>query len=122
MKILVISALVLFPLLANADYLDVLQFTLKDGCTVEQYVTIANDFNEQWGKSHGYHSEVAVPVQSDDLVSIFWLGRTANAESFGKAWDTWRNESTDPKSVASKLGALFEECGDSTSRRGFDLY
>jgi hypothetical protein len=80
------------------------------------------DFNEQWGKKYGYRSEVAVPVQNDDLVSIFWLGRSAGAEAFGKAWDAWRSELTDPKSLASKLQARFSKCSDSESRSGFELY
>ncbi len=121
-KNLVIAALVLFPLSAGADHLDVIKVTLKDDCTLEQYVAIANDFNEQWGTNNGYRSEVAVPVQNEELVSIFWLGRTASAEAFGKAWDTWRNQLTDPKSLASKLNARFVECSDNTSRSGFDLY
>ena len=122
MKNLLIAVLFLFPLSASADHLDVIQVTLKDNCTVEQFVAIANDFNEQWGKNYGYRSEVAVPVQSEDLVSIFWLGRSAGAEAFGKAWDTWRNELTDPKSFASKLRARFDKCSDSESRSGFELY
>ena len=95
---------------------------LKDGCTVERYVAIVKDFNEQWGKNYAYRAELAVPVQNDELVSIFWLGRTANTEAFGKAWDAWRNELTDPKSLASKLQARFEKCSDNESRSGFDLY
>jgi hypothetical protein len=112
----------LFSLSASADHLDVIQMTLNDDCTVEQFVTIANDFNEQWGKKYGYRSEVAVPVQNDDLVSIFWLGRSAGAEAFGKAWDAWRSELTDPKSLASKLQARLSKCSDSESRSGFELY
>jgi len=122
MKSLLISALILVPLSAGADHLDVIEVQLKDGCTLEKYVAIAGDFNEQWGKKHGYQSEVAVPIQSAELASVFWVGRTANAEAFGKAWDAWRNENMDPKSVASKLNARFIECSDNVARRGYDLY
>ncbi len=53
MKIAMIAALLLFPLSAAADHMDVLQVKLKDGCTVAKYVSIKNDFNEQWGKNNG---------------------------------------------------------------------
>ena len=118
---LVMIAILLTPLSASAEYLDVIQVKLKEGCTLDKYVAIKNDFNEQWGKSHGYQAEVASPVQSTDLASIFWSGRTASAESFGRAWDVWRTELSNPKSVASKLNERFEKCTDNTGRRGYDL-
>ena len=122
MKSLLIAALVLGPLSASADHLDVIQVKLKDGCTSNQYVEIAKDFNENWGKNYGYHAEIAVPVQNDELVSIFWLGRSANTEAFGKAWDAWRDQLADPKSLASKLQARLDNCSVNESRSGFDLY
>jgi hypothetical protein len=122
MKNLMIAVLACFPLSASADHLDVIEVKLKEDCTVAKYVAIANDFNEQWGKDYGYHSEVAVPVQNQALVSIYWLGRTANAEAFGKAWDAWRDQNMDSKSLASKLQARFDECSTNESRSGYDLY
>jgi hypothetical protein len=121
MKRLLMIAVLLAPLPASAEHLDVIQAKLKEGCTLEQYVAIKNDFNEQWGKSHGYRAEIASAVQSQDLGSLFWLGRTASAEAFGKAWDTWRAELSDPKSVAGKLNARFEKCSTNEARRGYDL-
>lgn len=122
MKKLLIAALVLAPFSANADFLDVIQVKLKDGCTAKEYISIANDFNDQWAKDYGYRSEVAVPVQNDELVSIFWLGRSANAEAFGKAWDAWRDGLADPKSLPAKLNKRFEACSTNESRSGFDLF
>jgi len=40
-------------------------------------------------------------VQSNDLASVYWIGHCASAESFGKAWDTWRTELSDSKSGRS---------------------
>ena len=85
-------------------------------------IAIKNDFNEQWGKSHGYRAEIADAVQSDDLASVYWVGHCSSAESFGKAWETWRTELSDPKSVAAKLNERFEKCVTNRSRRGYDLY
>ena len=122
MKRLLMIAILLAPVSASAAYLDVIQIKLKEGCTLDKYVAIKNDFNEQWGRSHGYQAEIASPVQSNDLVSVFWSGRTASAESFGKAWDTWRTELSDPKSVAAKLNERLEKCATNQSRNGYDMY
>jgi hypothetical protein len=121
MLLLTIAAL-LAPLCASADHLDVIQFKLKEGCTMDGYVAIKNDFNAQWGKSHGYLAEIASPVASNDLTSQYWIGRTASAEAFGKAWDVWRSELSDPKSVAAKLNERFQKCSTEESRRSYDIY
>jgi len=112
----------MLPLPAPAGHLDVIQVKLKDTCSVEKYRAIAKDFNEQWGKANGYQAEVAVSLQSHDLASIFWLGRSANAEAFGKAWDSWRDALADPKSVAGKLSARFTACSENQARRSYDVY
>ncbi len=121
-NLLLIVALLALPLSAGADYMDVIQVTLSDDCSVEEYVQITNDFNEQWGKNNGYRAEVAVPIQSDDLVSIFWVGRAASAAAFGAAWDAWRGALPNSGSVAAKLWARFQQCSANQSRRGFDVY
>ncbi len=121
-NLLLILALLALPLSAGAEYMDVIQVKLNDDCSVQKYDQIKNDFNEQWGKKNGYMAEVAVPIQSDDLVSIFWIGRTANAAAFGAAWDAWRDQLTDSGSVAAKLWARLQECAGNQSRSGFDVY
>jgi hypothetical protein len=123
MKILLLTiAGLLAPICASADHLDVIQTKVKEGCTLETYVAIKNDFNTQWGKSHGYIAEVASPVASNDLTSVYWIGRTANAEAFGKAWDIWRSEVANPNSVAAKLNERFQKCTTEESRRSYDIY
>ena len=122
MRRLLMLAILATPFCASAEYLDVIQLKLKEKCTLQNYVAIKNDFNEQWGRSHGYRAEIAEPVQSNDLASVFWLGHCTSAESFGRAWDAWRNELSDPKSAASKLNERFEKCATNDSRRGYDLY
>jgi len=120
--VLLTIAALLAPIWASAEHLDVIQFKLKEGCTLANYVTLKNDFNAQWGKSHGYIAEIAAPLASNDLGSLYWIGRTANAEAFGKAWDIWRNELNDPTSVASKLEDRFQKCSIDDSRRSYDVY
>ena len=121
-NLLLIVALFALPVSASADYMDAIQVTLNDDCSVQQYVQIKNDFNEQWGKNNGYSAEIAVPIQNDDLVSIFWVGRAASAAAFGAAWDAWRDALTDSESVAAKLWARILKCSVNQSRSGFDVY
>ncbi len=122
MKKLLLAAVLLLPLPAMGDHLDVIQFKLNEGCSMQTYSAIVKDFNQQWGAKYGYHAEVAFPVQSPDLVSMYWIGRSADAMSFGKAWDVWREESKDPDSVAGKLLARFVDCSTNVGRRGYDTY
>lgn len=122
MKRLILVLLLVLPVSALADYFDVIEFELKDGCSFSEYMEIVNDFNEKWGKKHDYQSEIAVPLQSDNLAHMFWVGRTTDAATFGKAWDAWRDELEDPDSTASELWARFQACEDNLSRRGYDVY
>jgi hypothetical protein len=122
MKKIIAMAMLALPMGAAADHLDVIDIKLKEGCDLAKFVQIAHDFNAQWGASHGYRAEVAVPLQGSDLESMRWIGRSKDAESFGKAWDAWRNEITDPATVAGKLAVRFGACSINIARRGFDLY
>jgi len=122
MRKILMAALMFIPFAAVADHLDVIQLELKEGCSLADYRAIADDFNEQWGKKNAYHGEIAVPIQSHDMKSLYWLGRSADAASFGKAYDAWLKESADPDSVAGKLSARFAECSVSVGRRGYVLH
>ena len=122
MKKIIIAALALLPLAASADYLDVIQFELNEECTFEKYLAIKDDFNSQWAKDHDYTVEVLTPIQIHDMKSLFWVGRSSDAASFGRAWDAWQAESADPDSVASKLIARFAQCSIQSSRRGYQTH
>ncbi len=122
MKIVVAALMLAFPMAAAADHLDVIEFKLNEGCSFETEMQIVKDFNTQWGTKNNYKAEILVPIQSRNLVSLYWIGRTRDAAAFGQAWDTWRNELKDPNSVASKLWARFEECGTNLARRSYDVY
>jgi len=62
MRRLLTIALLLAPICASAEHLDVIQGKLREKCTLETYIAIKNDFNDQWGKSHGYRAEIASAV------------------------------------------------------------
>ena len=121
MKRLLLSILLLVPLSAFGDHMDVIEFELKEGCTFSKYLEIVADFNK-WGANNGYHAKVASPVQSNNLTSLYWLGTSADATSFGKAWDTWRDAQSNANSEEAKLNVRFEECSKNIGRRGYDIY
>jgi hypothetical protein len=120
MRIAFAMLLLALPMTAAADHVDVIEFTLNEGCSFDKYMEIVNDFNTQWGSKNGYKSEVLTPIQSHNLVSMYWVGRSANAAAYGKAWDTWRSGLGDPSSVAAKLWARFQVCSTNVARRGYD--
>ena len=110
------------PMVASADYIDVIETKLNDGCSFKTELQIMRDFNEQWGVKYGYKAELLMPIQSATLTSIFWVGRTKDAATFGKAWDAWRDQVSDPASVAAKLWVRFQACGVNLARHGYDAY
>ena len=122
MKKLLFALLLALPIGAFADHIDVIEVQLNEGCSMSTYLAIKDDFNEQWAKKYNYHAEVLVPIQSNNLISLFWVGRSANTAVFGKAWDHWNSDLMDPDSVASKLLARFLDCGTNIGRRGYDAY
>lgn len=122
MKLVVVAAALLLPAPVMAETLDVIESRLKDGCTASTYLAITKDFNALWGKSNGYNARIAMPVHSKSSASIIWMGTTASAEIFGKAWDTWRNALSDPNSVPAKLQARFDACSTQISRSSYDVY
>lgn len=121
MKKILIAAVFLFPINAVAEHMDVIEFKMKDECSFGEYMEIVTDFNE-WGKDYGYQAKIAFPLQSNNLTSVYWLGTSANAATFGKAWDAWRDSLSDTDSVPAKLQARFSACGENLGRRGYDVY
>lgn len=121
MKKIFMIALLTLPLPALAEHMDVIEFKLLEGCSFSTYMEIVEDFNV-WGKKYGYNAEIAVPLQSNNLTSMYWLGTSKDAATFGKAWDAWRDAQSDPDSMAGKLGARFVKCSANLGRRGYDIY
>jgi hypothetical protein len=107
------------PAVACADYVDVLSAKLKEGCSVATLQLIVKDFNETWAKEGTYKAELLVPMMSQDVNTVYWVGRTKDAETFGKGLERWRREAMDANSVASKLSARMSQCVNWGSRGGF---
>ena len=122
MKKFLCVILLALPISAFAGHVDVIEGQLKETCSWSDYLEIVADFNTQWGKNNGYKVEVLAPIQSNNLTSIYWLGRSANAAAFGKAYDQWSKDLGDPASKASKLWARFQGCSTNLGRRSYTSY
>jgi hypothetical protein len=58
-------------------------------------------------------------MMSQDVNTVYWVGRIKNAEAFGAGLERWRRESADANSVAGKLNARMIQCVTWGSRGGF---
>lgn len=121
MKKLMVVLLLVFPVTTLADYLDVIEFKLDESCTLDGYLEVVKEFNA-WGESHGYRAEVWAPLMRGTLDTYFWVGRSKDAETFGAAWDVWRDALSNTDSTPAKLHARMAECETSLNRSGFDTY
>jgi hypothetical protein len=110
MKKIIGAMLFLVASASHAGHLEVISFTLNDDCSMAKYLEIVNDFNA-WAETRGYQTEIAVPHFSDDQETLYWMGRSANAEVFGKANDEWVGALGNAGSVPAQLMARFNECG-----------
>lgn len=117
MKKLLILAIFCMPAISWADHIDVIPMNLNEDCSLATYLASVADFNKDWGSKYAYNVEVFVPMHGDDMNTIYWIGRSENAATFGAAYDAWESEVTDPNSTAGKLMARFIECSEPFERR-----
>ena len=119
LSVLIVTAMLSVPLTASADMLDVIRTSLNNGCSMEKYLAVIDDFNAYY-KDKGYQTEILQPLHSE-LGSgvVIWVGRAASFEAFGKAYDHWQVELDKPGSTVSKLSARFEECTTTLSRSSY---
>jgi hypothetical protein len=122
MRKLIASLLLIVPSVACADYVDVLSGQLKDGCNVSTLSQIVKDFNATWAKEGVYKAELLVPMMSQDLGTVYWVGRIKNAEAFGAGLERWMKEIADTDSVAGKLYTRLQQCVAFGSRGGFTTF
>ena len=122
MKRLIGTMLLLVASASHAGHLDVISFTLDESCSFGTYLEIVDDFNE-WGEAYGYQAEIASPLFTDNMATHYWLGRSADNETFGKAYDAWETGQVDADSLPAKLNARFDECGEENmSRRAYKTF
>ena len=117
-KIAPLLAMLACPLIASADYIDVIELKLKEGCTMTKYADIVKDFNTLY-EPKGYKAEIMSPFYSSNLESFIWVGRTKDIETFGKGSNAYGNAAADPNTAEGKLNARFRDCSTSIARRSY---
>ena len=120
MKKLILFVLFSLPLAASAGHMDVIEMELNEDCSMPKLMMIIKDFNK-WGKSKGYQAEIAAPIQSNSLTSIFWIGKSKHTAAFGAAFDSWEGDLSNSGSAPAKLNARLEGCTTNVARRGYTL-
>ena len=116
---LLATAFLSLPAAASADFVDVIESTLNDGCDMDKYLAIVNDFNAYY-KDKGYQTEILLPVHAEEADgTIFWIGRSSNATTFGQAFDHWEVEVDKSGSAVNKLSDRFVECTTNVRRASY---
>ena len=118
-KIAPLLAMLACPLIASADYVDVIEFKMKEGCTMAKYMDIVKDFNVLYGPQ-GYKAEVLSATYSSNLDSQIWVGRSKDGATFGKLYDKWLAGVADPNTAEGKLAARFGACSSNIARRSYN--
>ena len=87
-KFLLVLAILVAPVVAHANYLDVITAKFKDGCTVEKYMGLVEEFRSMMKEQgYSYTVEIAIPFSSDELGVMHWIGRSPSLGSFGQETD-----------------------------------
>ncbi len=112
-------SLLIAPTVASADYLDVITNSLNDGCSIEEYGKVVDEFRGvMTSQSYSYTVEIVVPFISDQLDTIFWVGRTKDFATFGTENDRWNKALMNSKSPESKINTKLNDCATNVSRSG----
>jgi len=111
--------MLLTPLVAHADYLDVITNKLKAGCSLDQYLAVVEEFRGVM-KTQGYKYTVEIesPFISSDLSVIHWVGREPNFATFGQEDDRWQAAIAKPGTPEAKISDKLNACSESVSRSG----
>ncbi len=117
-RIAPLVAMLACPMIASADYLDVIESKMKDGCTMTKYMDIVKDFNALY-TPRGYTAEILTPIYGTNMDTIIWVGRTKNMETFGKGAQAYNDAVGDANSAEGKIAARFRECTTGVSRRSY---
>ena len=107
------------PLAAHADYLDVITNKLKDGCSLDKYLGVVEEFRGVLkAQGYKYTVEIAPPFIGDDLSVVYWVGREPNFATFGEESDRWEAAIVKPATPEAKINEKLDACADSVSRSG----
>ena len=118
---LIALALALFfgPATAQADYVDVIGGKLNEGCSLEKYLKLVDEFRGVMKENnYEYTVEILQPVTSEDLSIIWWIGRSKDFPTFAEGYTQWEKALSDSKSAEAKLNKKIVKCSTNVSRAG----
>lgn len=116
---LLASAMLLTPLVAHADYLDVITSRLTTGCSLDKYLAVVEEFRGVM-KTQGYKYtvEIAPPFIGSDLSVVYWVGREPNFATFGQESDRWEAAIAKPGTPEATVSEKLNACSANVSRSG----
>ena len=121
MKLLVsiVSICLFAPVVASADYLDVIVNKLNDGCSLDEYNKVVEEFRGvMTSEKYSYTVEIAVPFTGPELDVVYWIGRTKDIATFGVENGRWDQALANAKSSEAKVNAKLEKCSINVRRSG----
>ena len=112
-------AMLLTPLAARADYLDVIVSKLTAGCSFEKYLGVVEEFRGVMkSQKYKYTVEIAAPFAGSDLSLIYWVGREPTFAIFGQESDRWDAAVAKPGTPEAKSSEKLAACAQNVSRSG----
>jgi hypothetical protein len=112
-------ALAAAPLAASAQYIDAIGNRLNDGCDLDKYLAVVEEFRGvMTSQGYSYTVEIAQPLTGDDLTMIWWVGRTKDLATYGTEYSKWEAALQNPSSPEAKVSAKLTACSTNVSRSG----
>ena len=121
MKLLIslVSICLFAPVVASADYLDVIATKLKEDCSLAEYNKVIEEFRGvMTSEKYSYSVEIAVPFTGPELDVVYWIGRTKDIATFGVENGRWDQALANAKSPEAKVNAKLEKCSVNVRRTG----
>ena len=111
--------LMLGPVSAQADYIDVITNQLTGSCTLEKYLEVVEEFRGvMTSEGYSYTVEIMTPVSGPDLSHVYWVGRTKDFATFGTEFTKWLAALEKSGSPESKVNAKLNKCAANLTRTG----
>lgn len=116
-SLFLISALAIFSLgasVAHATTQEAFVCTFKEGKSIEDLMKVASEFKQAIADVKGgsdYQAQVMVPIASQDMNSVIWIGRMSDFASMAAFNDAYA-----ASGLAKKFDPKFEALTDCESR------
>jgi hypothetical protein len=110
----VLALSILAPTLAQATSQEAFICSMKEGKTIDDLMKVASQFKKAVADLKGggdYQAQILVPIASEDLSTVIWIGRMADFASLAAFSDAYT-----ASAVSKKFDPMFEAITDCQSR------